>query len=267
MFSLLKKIYKKILKPLFSIPLLVEFLLEREIGKDYNFGIYKKIKLIRKIKRNIKKVQTLSHWLEHLEMAATILKIPPHVKGDVIECGCYKGGSTVNLSIVCSAVGRNLIVCDSFRGLPKPDENDKVHHNVHVDHCDEYEEGRFSATLDEVKDNLNKYGHLDICEFVVGYFEDTLKELNKQYVMAFLDIDLVQSLKPCLLEIWPNLQDKCYLYLHEARSINLVFPFFDKEWWNNNLNSEPPGFIGAGTGLPLQIVSGSEIGYAIKSNV
>ena len=266
MLNFVRSIYNKFLRPLFCLPLLIEFFLNRDIGKDYNFGIFRKIKLIRKFKRNIKKVPTLSHWLEHLELATAILKIPPDVKGDVIECGCYKGGSSVNLSIICTAVGRKLIVCDSFQGLPKPDENDKLHHNIHTDHYDEYEEGRFSATLEEVKENLTKYGYLDCCEFIVGYFEDTLKDLKKRYVMAFLDIDLVQSLKPCVLEIWPNLQEKCHLYLHEARSIALVSLFFDKEWWNKTFQTEPPGFIGAGTGLPLQIVTGSEIGYALKSS-
>jgi O-methyltransferase len=27
--------------------------------------------------------------------------------------------------------------------------------------------------------------------------------------------------------------------------------FFDKEWWINNLNADPPGLIGAGNGLGL----------------
>jgi hypothetical protein len=107
---------------------------------------------------------------------------------------------------------------------------------------------------------------LDNCEFIVGYFEDTLKNLKKNYVMGFLDIDLVKSLKPCLLEIWPNLQEKCNLYVHEARSISLVSLFFDRDWWNKKFQSEPPGFIGAGIGLPLEIVVGSEIGYAKKAS-
>jgi len=266
MFKFIRNSYKKIFRSLFSLPLLAEFFINTDIGKDYNFGIIKKIKLIGKFKRNAKRVPTLSFWLEHLEMASAILKVPPEVKGDVIECGCYKGGSTVNLSIICSEVGRKLIVCDSFQGLPKPDVNDKIQHNVHTDWYDEYEEGRFSATLDEVKENISKYGYLDICEFIAGYFEDTLMNLKKNYVMGFLDIDLVQSLKPCLLEIWPNLQEKCNLYVHEARSIALVSLFFDKQWWNKNFQTDPPGFIGAGTGLPLEIVVGSEIGYARKAS-
>jgi O-methyltransferase len=266
MIRIIRKIYHKILSPIFFLPLLIYFLLRQDIGSDYHIGVVKKIYLILKFIKTTKKVPTVSSWLEHLEMAAAVLKIPSSVKGDVIECGCYKGGSTINLSIICSMVGRKLIVCDSFKGLPKPPEDEKVHYSIHTDHFDYYEEGLFSAALEEVKDNLTRYGCIDVCEFVVGYFEDTLKDLNKEYVMAFFDADLVQSLKPCLLEIWPNLQEGCRMFVHEARSLTLVALFFDKQWWQNNLHTEPPGFVGAGTGLPLKVVAGSEIGYAQKGH-
>ena len=40
------------------------------------------------------------------------------MEGVVVECGCFLGGSTANLSLVCEVVGRELIVYDSFEGLP-----------------------------------------------------------------------------------------------------------------------------------------------------
>jgi hypothetical protein len=44
----------------------------------------------------------------------------------------------------------------------------------------------------------------------------------------------------------------------------LVKLFFDSPWWNEHVGGNPPGFVGAGTGLPLEIVRGSELGYAQK---
>jgi hypothetical protein len=105
---------------------------------------------------------------------------------------------------------------------------------------------------------------VEVCEFVAGYFDKTLVNLNKRYVMAFFDADLVESLKPCLLEIWPNLQEECKMYVHEARSLSLVSLFFDREWWQSRLSTEPPGFVGAGTGLPLLPTVGSDLGFALK---
>ena len=43
----------------------------------------------------------------------------------MVECGCFLGGSTANLSLVCDIVGRELIVYDSFEGLPPPEADDK----------------------------------------------------------------------------------------------------------------------------------------------
>ena len=36
--------------------------------------------------------------------------------GEVVECGCYAGGSSAKLSIVASLLGKHLFVFDSFEG-------------------------------------------------------------------------------------------------------------------------------------------------------
>jgi len=44
--------------------------------------------------------------------------------------------------------------------------------------------------------------------------------------------------------------------------------FFEKEWWHDNLNCDPPGLIGAGSGLGLLPSTGhfkSALGYTIKN--
>ena len=70
------------------------------------------------------------HRISRLTAAQTleILKSPPLpvTEGVVVECGCYLGGSTANLSLICQAVGRELIVYDSFEGLPAGDANDSI---------------------------------------------------------------------------------------------------------------------------------------------
>jgi O-methyltransferase len=202
-------------------------------------------------------------------LAKAILSIPPDVEGAVVECGCYKGGVTVNLSIVCEIVGRRLAVCDSFEGLPPIAEYDQAHvapHHTAEGITGHYEEGEFaSGSIDVVKDNLRKYGRLEVCDFVVGYFETSMAKLDMPVAMAFLDVDLIDSLRPCVIAIWPRLADGGRVYVHEADDLVLVATFFEREWWAREIGGLPPGFVGAGIGLPLGVLEGSGLGYAEKT--
>ena len=70
-------------------------------GKHYGIGFFRRLQIARKFRRNVKMVKTLSSWQQHLIIAEEILNIDPKVPGDVVECGCFNGGSTANLSIIC----------------------------------------------------------------------------------------------------------------------------------------------------------------------
>ena len=196
------------------------FFLRPEVGAYYGVGLGTKLRLIRQFQRNVRRIPTASFWQEHLTMAAKILEIPPSLEGDVIECGCFKGGSTANLSLVCSLVGRKLIVCDSFAGLPAPDNLDRVHELPFRGTKCVYDKGQLEGPLAEVQENIRKYGCLSSCEFVKGYFKDTLSKLDRQFVFGFLDVDLHQSLRECLDAVWPRLQEGCYLFSHEAQDLD-----------------------------------------------
>lgn len=62
-------------------------------GKHYGIGFFRKLQIARKFRRNVKMVKTLSSWQQHLIIAEEILNIDPKVPGDVVECGCFNGGS------------------------------------------------------------------------------------------------------------------------------------------------------------------------------
>lgn len=251
---------------LIALPTLLRFVFDKRIGGAYGVGVRKKLELVRAFRRNATSIEVLSAGVEHIELAGAILRIPPGVPGDVIECGCYVGGSSTNLSLTCALVGRRLVICDSFEGLPEPSEDDREHVSPHIGYTDVYYKGRFAASLDTVKDNIGRFGDLSVCDFVVGFFEHTLPGLDRPIAMGFLDVDFVDSLKPCITGIWPNLHEDSRLYVHEARSLSLVSVFFDVGWWRENLGIGAPGFIGAGSGLPLTS-GGSELGYAQKGVV
>ena len=117
--------------------------------------------------------------------------------------------------------------------------------------------GQFAASLDEVKANMAACGSPGVCDYKVGYFDESLKDFDRQVAMAFLDVDLIDSLTPCLQAIWPHLDEGGRVYVHEAEDLTLVGVFFYRAWWRDELDQAPPAFYrGAGAGLPLVALRG-----------
>lgn len=259
-----RRLVRRVGDPLFAFPSLARFVLNPAVGREYGVGPARKLRLVLRFARNMRRVETLSSLAEHVELADALLRLPREVEGDVVECGCYVGGSSVNLSIACALVGRRLLIHDSFEGLPEPRDYDRVHVSIDNDWEDAYYAGRFAAGLDTVKDNIARNGAPEVCEYVKGFFDQTMPQLDRPVAMAFLDVDFIDSLRPCLVGIWPRLQPQCRVYVHEARSLALVATFFAQDWWREHVGEDAPGFVGAGTGLPLAAIRGSELGYAQK---
>ena len=201
-------------------------------------------------------------------MAAKILSTAKNKQGDIIECGAYKGASTANLSLIAKITNRTLEVFDSFQGLPETANIDKKHmlidnHQIHT-----YQKGTWYGSLNEVKKNIKKYGAIDSVNFNSGFFEKTLSNFSQPVIFIFLDVDLKSSLETCLKYLWPNLKSGSYLFCHESQHMEIASTFFDKDWWQKNLKSNPPCLIGAGNGLglfPKPGGFGSPLGYTIKN--
>src|SRR5690348_8387786 len=97
-----------------ALPVSTHFFLNSAVGKEYGLGLSSKLKLMRQIRRNTRRIISGTSWMEHLHLATALLSLPKSMPGDVIECGSYKGASAASLSLICSIVGRRLFVCDSF---------------------------------------------------------------------------------------------------------------------------------------------------------
>jgi len=258
------KLYQAFLL-LLSLPLLLAEYFSGTAGREYGIGFWKKLWIALRMVANRLRVPTASNFVEHLIMATEILKVPKSLAGVVVECGCYKGGSTANLSFVCAATGRRLVVFDSFRGLPEPRPQDALHIVLERHEIHRYAEGCWSGSLEEVRENVARCGELAVCEFRPGYFEQTLPDFTERVVFVFADADLRDSVKTCIQYLWPLLEDNSRIYTHEAQHQEVVQLFFDASIWNGQ---KPPGLVGAGTGLGLIPRAGgfrSGIGYAVKN--
>jgi len=267
MFKLFNRLFNKIITIL-SAPIILADYFSKETGKEYGVGFFAKVLLIFKFFKNGKRIITASSLLEQIIMVKEILNIPKALDGVVVECGSYKGGGAANLSLVCAMCGRKLEVFDSFNGLPDPSESDRAHIIINANEIHAYSKGSWLGTLEEVKNNISKYGKINVCNFNVGYFKETLPKFKKKCAFIFLDVDLTDSEEECIKNLWPLLENGCKLYTHEAPHMEIASLFFDKEWWKKNIGSAPPGLIGAGNGLGLYPAKGgfaSALGYSVKN--
>jgi hypothetical protein len=178
------------------------------------------------------------------------------VGGPIVECGCFKGGGTAKLSLLAKRTGRRLYVCDSFEGLPPPESERERLLTAHGDHPNyELAAGEFRGTLDEVKENIRQYGSLEVCEFVSGFFQQSLPNLDVHPAFVFIDVDYASSARECLKHLWPCLEPEGYWFTHEATFPHYLAEMLDAEFWQMNFGECPPILMGGGSGLALNAAS------------
>ena len=122
--------------------------------------------------------------------------IKSNIKGDYIETGVWRGGSSVFARAIITILGeeknRVSYVCDSFAGLPpgdkKLDEGDK-----NWDHSPYLE-----VSNDVVANNFIKYGLLDSnVIFAKGFFNETMPPLSKRIkTLSIMRLDVSALFHP-----------------------------------------------------------------------
>jgi len=180
------------------------------------------------------------------------------VEGPIVECGAYKGGGTAKLSLLARQTGRHLYVCDSFAGLPAPRDGEEACVEGHGDTFGaHFAQGQYEGTLDEVRANVEQFGSSEVCEYVPGFFEDSLPALDVKPALVFIDVDLISSALDCLENLWPRLEPGGLWLTHEASFPRYVEGLLDPNWWREHLDDDPPVMFGAGSGLsPLATALG-----------
>lgn len=225
-----------------TLPAAVLYLLwSHRIDPAYRLTWAKRVRLGWRMWKTTRGVWTGTSYKAHLAMAVKLLEIPPDVEGVVVECGCYVGGSTANLSLACEAAGRELIVYDSFEGLPEPTGNDEYARQAQT--------GFLRGDLEVVKANVARYGRIERCSFRKGWFSDTLPGHTEPIVLAFLDVDYQASLDDCIRNLWPHLAERGYVFTDEYIFTEFCALFWSERYWRETFDVEPPGLIGSGSGI------------------
>lgn len=119
-----------------------------------------------------------------------------------------------------------MVVFDSFDGLPEPEPWDAEHQ---IGRSRVFTRGEYSGSLDEVRANVAKYGRLDRCELVAGWFRDTMPSATPETIaVAFIDADLVASTQDALEHVWPQLEPGGIAFVHDTADVKL--DTFLAEW-------------------------------------
>jgi hypothetical protein len=222
-----------------------KFVKSGKTGEERNF----RKDLLKKFARIQKNVTCGHSPFQFVLMAEYILGLG--VPGPIVECGCYKGGSTAKLSLLAEHTQRKLYVFDSFQGLPEPKDEKEAHVKQEGAFGQRYrfQAGQYKGTLEEVRDNVTQFGNLDVCDFIPGFFSETLEAFSVESAFVFIDVDLVSSARDCLKALWPMLKPGGYFFTHEAMYPSYIEGILEREWWRENLGQCPPIIYGAGSGL------------------
>lgn len=142
------------------------------------------------------------------------------VPGDVIECGVWRGGTTIFMKGVLEAYGdteRSVWVADSFKGVPPPQPE-----RYPLDEGAKFSERwELSVSVEQVRANFARYGLLDErVRFLEGWFSDTLPEAPiERLAVLRIDGDLYQSTIEALRFLYPKVSPGGYVIVDDYGGI------------------------------------------------
>jgi O-methyltransferase len=209
----------------------------------------------------VRKLCAISHAItcQHsqnqiISFIKVILSVPDYIHGCIVEASCYQGGSTAKFSIAAKIANRELVVFDSFEGLPM--HNEPLDKGVPGWHA--RPPGSFSASLNEVISNVDRYGKLEVCEFIKGWFDDTMPKFSRQVAAAYLDVNLASSTRTCLKYLYPLLAAGSTLLSDDGYSPLICDVFSNDEFWQKEVGYPKPHVEGLGKQKVIKIVKSIE---------
>lgn len=143
--------------------------------------------------------------------------IKNEIPGDFVECGVWRGGSSMMITLTLAHLGvsdRKIYLYDTYEGMSDPTEADKdfVGRNA-AEMLEETKDRKETsvwclAGIEDVTQNLFSTGYpKENLIFVKGKVEDTLPAtLPEQVALLRLDTDWYESTRHELIHLYPLLQ-------------------------------------------------------------
>lgn len=216
--------------------------LDPVIDKDVRFKrIYAKCK--DKTMTSIERMYALYTSVEYI--------IKNNIEGDFVECGVWKGGSTMLIAYTLVELGvtdRKIYLYDTFTGMTKPTEYDYKVSNKNKVAMDKWDDNNSTwcySPVEEVRDNMlsTKYPQNNII-YVKGKVENTIpKTMSSKISILRLDTDWYESTKHELIHLYPLLSKHGVLIIDDygcwAGSKKAVDEYFnDKRLLLNRIDND-----------------------------
>jgi hypothetical protein len=154
-------------------------------------------------------------------------KINP-IKGDVVECGVWRGGMSIFLSTLFK--DKNIWVCDSFDGFqPLEIATYSYHDEPHTPNYNNI----IRVSYEEVTNNFKKYGFKENdlrIKFLKGWVKDTLNpEICpiQQISLLRIDVDAYSATREVLEYLYPKVTPGGYIIFDDSCLIQTVDAFCD----------------------------------------
>ncbi len=136
------------------------------------------------------------------------------ITGDVVECGVWRGGSSMMAALTLDAAGeaRRFWLYDTFEGMPAPTAEDVgLHGEDAFAEWQRNQRGEINewcyAPLDDVRTNLQSVGIPENrLELVAGKVEETIPQrVPERIALLRLDTDWYESTWHELVHLYPRL--------------------------------------------------------------
>lgn len=139
-----------------------------------------------------------------LQKVTDLLESVKNTEGDIVECGCFKGGNAILMALWLKEnnIKKKIYLFDSFEGLPDPNQN----------HDSGYRAGQFTASFEELNNKILSMGLSSYFEIHKGWFTNTVKPFIKQHPsfkisLLHIDCDLYESTRDCFPDFYPYVED------------------------------------------------------------
>ncbi|GGX72712.1 macrocin O-methyltransferase [Tateyamaria omphalii] len=142
--------------------------------------------------------------------------IRENIPGDFVETGVWRGGASIFARAVLFAheqTDRRVVLCDSFDGLPAPDEEKYPHDKG----SDFHTYDALAVSVDVVKRNFEKFNLLDDqVVFIEGLFKDTMKDVTSEKIAVLrLDGDMYESTIDPLRHLFPKVSNNGWVIVDD----------------------------------------------------
>ena len=141
--------------------------------------------------------------------------------GDLVETGVYTGGTSVIMARVIRHLSprKQLFACDSFKGLPPVQAEDRLYRQCKK--CAVGFRGQFRSSREHFERYLRNEKLETVVQIVEGFYHNTLPPRQlRQIAFLRLDGDIYNSTMTALRRLYPLVVSDGLVYIDDYGSFN-----------------------------------------------